>query len=631
MHEDGPAAVYAGPGSGKTRVVTLRAARMAQAGRRLLVTTFTNDATSEMRSRLGRLLDKDRMRATEITTLHALCLRLLRSRRLPFTLLTDEAHRRNLAAAAQAADLEGGVSGFLMRQSYVKNCGVSSKSYRHDGSFEDMDFARIWRAYEKAKADKGMLEFDDLILEAAVLLESDESFRKQCAERYTHIVVDECQDMNAPQYSAALALGRDHKNVMLVGDMDQSLYGFRGADTETFKRFAANRRTQVYELRENYRSTQSIIAFAGALIRQDAERRPVAIVAMRPEGEPVTWQRLGDPDLEAVAVGEHILQLIKRGARPSEIAVLYRVNAQSEAFERNFTAMDIPYTIRDEGDFYSRREVQGMLAYLQFFAARGDREEAYPDEWLLAVLNVPNRKLPGTTGSQLSNHAAIRGRRIWDILPEFHAADLRSHKALRSLQNELQTIDRKLETIAHAGEAVKIVRAVTDFDGWLRRGEGEKNEDERVQNLQRMQAAAAHYPYIGDYLAAVQRVRDESARRKSERAKKRREQDEVTLGTGHSAKGLEWRFVFAAGWSEQLLPHRKAENIAEERRIAYVMATRARDQLWISSTDTWNDSTVAPSRFLSELQIAPPPAVESAAPVAAAETPDTFGGLFLSS
>ncbi len=663
MHDAGPAAVYAGPGSGKTRVVTLRAARLVAQGRRLLVTTFTNDATEEMRSRLKQLLPKERLASAHITTMHALCLQILKLTGTKFQLITDEFLRRNLAETACAADLEGGVGNFLSRLSYQKNTGVTAIAYKHDGSSEDMDFARAWRAYEKAKAEKQLREFDDLILDVAALLEKDEELRKQCAERYTHIIVDECQDMNAPQYAIAFALGRDHKNVMLVGDLDQSLYGFRGADITTFQRFSANPRTKVYELRENYRSTRAILTFADSLIRQDEERRALAFVPTREDGEPVNWHRHADPDVEALAVGEQILHLRQRGAKFSDIAVLYRTNAQSEAFERNFAALEIPYTIREDGDFYARKEVQGILSYLNFFALAADARSGkpmpkllpgqteYPDEWLLALLNVPNRKISRSTGSQLKNHAEIRGKRIWDILPEFHAEDLKTHKGMRLLVQEMKRLDERLHSLLHAGEAVRLIRALTYFDDWLRRDEGgeratAKNKEgdkdnDRIQNIQRMQAAAAHYETIGGYLAAVQKVREEAARRKSERAKKRREQDDVTLGTGHSAKGLEWRYVFGVGWSEDILPHRKAEDINEERRIAYVIATRARDLLTVSSLDSWNDASAAPSRFLTGLQLvesvrAPADQTEMAgtsedliALSSDSHSLDAFGGLFL--
>jgi DNA helicase-2/ATP-dependent DNA helicase PcrA len=625
-HEDGPAAVYAGPGSGKTRVVTLRAAKLAAQGKRLLVTTFTHDATEEMKTRIEQILAQDGPGAAHVATLHALCLQILRAQGAQFQLLTDEFLRRSLAETAQAAELEGGIAGFLTRLSYQKNTGVAHTAYRHDGSSEEMDFARAWRAYEKAKAEKGLREFDDLILDVAAQLEKDEPLRARLAAKYTHILVDECQDMNLPQYRVVFALGRDHKNMMLVGDPDQSLYAFRGADTQTFRRFAAHARTRVYELRENYRSTRAILSFADSLIRQDTERRALAFVPTRPEGEPVTWSRYPDPDSEALAVGEQILRLVRRGAKYREIAVLYRANAQSEAFERHFAALGIPYTIREEGDFYARKEVQGLLAYLNFFTGNAD-------EWLLALLNVPNRKLARTVGAQLRSHAEFRGRRIWDILPEFHALDLRTHRAIRQLTQELTRIEERLPGIPHAGEAIRIIRAATAFDDWLRRSEQNDRDNDRVQNVQRMQAAAAHYATIEAYLEAVQRVRDESARRKAERAKKRRQQDEVTLGTGHAAKGLEWRYVFAAGWSEELLPHRKAEDIAEERRVAYVIATRARDLLTVSSLDSWNDANVAPSRFLTGLRLASAPSPEAGEELPSLtpepESAEAFGGLFL--
>jgi DNA helicase-2/ATP-dependent DNA helicase PcrA len=659
LFEEGPAAVYAGPGSGKTRVVTLRAARMAEQGKKLLVTTFTSDATQEMKARIGQILTKSTLANVHVTTMHALCLQILRGEGLKFGLLTDEFLRRNLAETAQAAELEGGVGGFLSRVSFNKNTAQRADTYTHDGSSEDRDFARAWRAYEKAKAEKELREFDDLIQDVIMLFKKDDSLRARIAARYSHIIVDECQDMNAPQYIVAFALGQEHKNLMLVGDLDQSLYGFRGADTQTFQRFAAHARTKVFELRENYRCTRSILTFADSLIRQDTERRALVFTPTRPEGEPVVWQRYADVDIEALAVGEEIQRLVKRGVKYQEIAVLYRANAQSEALERHFAALEIPYTMREDGDFYARKEVQGLLAYLQFFAgtppsapsdaapevkssAKGSAvvakpAVACPDEWFLALMNVPNRKLNRLTGSHLRNHAEIRGKRIWDILPEFQSADLRTHRALRALREELNKIEAQLNTIAHAGDAVRIIRKVTDFDGWLRRDSGDDRDNDRIQNMQRMQAAAAHYPTIAAYLAAVQKVRDEAARRKAERAKKRRQEDEVTLATGHSAKGLEWRVIFGIGWSEELLPHRKAEDINEERRIAYVMATRARDLLFLSSPDSWNETTIAPSRFLTGLNLVAREPLEDDAVTetdlpdltAEPETADAFGGLFM--
>ena len=656
LFEDGPAAVYAGPGSGKTRVVTLRAARMAEQGKQLLVTTFTSDATQEMKTRIGQILTKTTMKNVHVTTIHALCLQILRGEGLKFGLLTDEFLRRNLAETAQAAELEGGVGGFLSKVSYNKNTGATSETYQHDGSSEDRDFVRAWRAFEKAKAEKDLREFDDLIQSVTALFKKNEELRRRIAARYSHIVVDECQDMNAPQYRVAFALGQEHKNLMLVGDLDQSLYGFRGADIVTFQRYAAHPTTKVFELRENYRCTRSILTFADSLIRQDTERRALVFTPTRPEGDPVIWQRYADVDIEALAVGEEIQSLVKRGVKYQEIAVLYRANAQAEALERHFAELEIPYRMREDGDFYARKEVQGLLAYLNFFAgtataapmaapkATPDKEasgakgvEAYPDEWFLALMNVPNRKLNRMTGSHLRAHAEIRGKRIWDILPQFQGADLKTHRAMRALRDELIKIEAELQTITHAGDAVRIIRRVTDFDGWLRRDSGDDRDNDRIQNLQRMQAAAAHYPTITDYLAAVQKVRDEAARRKAERAKKKREADEVTLATGHSAKGLEWRVVFGIGWAEDLLPHRKAEDINEERRIAYVIATRARDLLFVSTPDSWNETVVAPSRFLTGLNLvareplADDEILEEHLPdlKAEPETADAFGGLFM--
>ena len=651
FHEEGPAAVYAGPGSGKTRVVTLRAAKMAQAGKRLLVTTFTNDATQEMKFRIGQLLDKETMKRVHVTTMHSLCLQILKTQEIKFQLLTDDFQRKGLAEAANAVDLEGGISGFLTAQSFQKNQGVTSATFKHDGSSEEIEFAKVWRAYEKAKSAKGLREFDDLILDTLALLEKNPEIWETASARYTHIVVDECQDMNRPQYAIAFLLGKAHKNLMLVGDLDQSLYGFRGADILTFQRFSANPQTTVYELRENYRSSKTILNFADSLIRQDANRRVLTFLPTRAEGEPIIWNVFPDPDFEAIAVGETILQLKKRGMSFKEMAILYRTNAQSEALERNLTALEIPYKMREDGDFYARKEVQGVLSYLNFFVGTDPNHPApktagealipYSDEWLLALMNVPSRKLSKVTGGQLRSDAEWRGKTIWNSMSEFHAPEMGIQRSLRKLKTELQEIEARLKKISHAGEAVKAIRQITDFDGWLRRDQGGDDKDnDRIQNIARMQAAAAHYPSIAEYLLAIKKVRDESSRRKAERAKSRRELDEVTLSTGHSAKGLEWRCVFAVGWSEEILPHRKAEDMDEERRIAYVIATRAKDLLYLSSLQSWNESTVAPSRFLTGLNLQPIVSLpkEENGEEGGEEIPDllsnetttdAFGGLFM--
>lgn len=602
LHEEGPAAVFAGPGSGKTRVVTLRAARLAHEGNSILVTTFTSDATEEMRTRLKEILPSTALELTHVTTLHALCLAILKKEAKKFELLTDEYQRRNFAESAKASNLERGVRGFLTEVSYRKNTGMSADRYKHDGSTEDIEFAKVWRAYEKIKQEKGLREFDDLLLDALDLLENDLESRNRVASRYQYIIVDECQDMNTPQFAIAFLLGLKHKNLMLVGDLDQSLYGFRGADVRTFRMFASHNATKVYELTENYRSSRSIMRFADSLIRQDTERRSIDFVPIRKEGQPVVWNRYDDADLEALAVGAKVLELNQAGMKFKDMAVLFRMNAQSEALERHFAALEIPYAIREEGDFYARKEIQGILAYLNFFASlqdpRSEPSSRYPDEWLLALLDTTGRKLR-TAGAGLKEYAEMRGRRIWEVMGDYFADDMKTQRGLRYLRQDLEQMEAQILRAKNAGEAVRTIRIVANFDRWLQTGGTDEKDNDRIQNLQQMQAAASHYGTIREYLAAVQKVRDEAARRKSERARKRRDRDEVTFSTGHAAKGLEWQCVFAVGWSENILPHHKSEDIGEERRIAYVIATRAKDLLFVSSLERWNDATVSHSRFLT--------------------------------
>ncbi len=579
-----------------------------------------------MKTRISQLVPKTIPGSAHVTTVHALCLSILRSEGRKFDILTDENRRRGLAEAAHAMELDGGVVGFLTRAGFLKNTGETAATYKPDSSHEDREFARAWKLYEKAKAQQNLLEFDDFLTEVQALMRKEES-RAKWAAKYTHVIVDECQDMNRPQYQIVLALGQDHHNVMLVGDPDQTLYAFRGADLETFRAFSSHPTSHVFELRENFRSTPSIIRFAVSLIRQDLERRTLEFVSTRPDGPEVRWNRYADVEDEAITIAEEIKRLADRGACFRDIAVLYRLNAQAEAIERNFAAGGVPFIAREDGDFYSRKEIAGMLAYLEFF-------RSYSDEWLLSFLNLPNRKLSRSVGSALRTTAEFKGKSIWEILPDFYAPDLKSHRTVRQMQRELEHVNSLLTDLGNAGEAVKLIRKTLEFDAWLRQEEMNDRDNDRIQNLQRMEEAAARYPTIDAYLTAVRKVREETAKRKSERAKKRSQPDAVVLSTGHAAKGLEWRYVFAAGWSEELLPHRKAIGdgsetaIAEERRIAYVMATRARDYLSISSIDYWNGANVEPSRFLTGLQLSSGNLGEDISIEKAEPNQPLMGGLF---
>ncbi len=584
-----------------------------------------------METRLTGMLPAPAMKLVTVSTLHALCLKVLKAELPSFKLVTDPHQQRSLADLAGARDIEGGCRAFLSQVSLAKNMGNTHKTYKPDDSGGDREFARTWRAYEKVKADRGLFDFDDLILAVRDLLSSNEQTRAKYASQYGFIIVDECQDMNGPQFAITLSLGRDHRNVMLVGDLDQSLYAFRGADATTFRAFAKHQATKVFELSHNYRSTQSIMQFADSLIKQDENRHPLPFQATRDEGLPVRWTRLNDADDEAEETAQEILELHKAGLPYNDIAILFRVNAQSEAFERILAAHEIPFASKQDGDFYARKEVQGLITYLQYLAPDEHTNQAYADEWLLALLNVPDRKIHRDVAQQLIHVAQMRNRKVRDILSEFPAPDLRSFKGIKLLADQLAQLETAVSQCTNAGQIVAKIRNITGYDRWIQhdpRGVREQEDDDRIVNIARVEEAAGHYATAADYLKAVRMVREAKQKRSKDR-RGHKHIDEITLVTGHGAKGLEWKVVFAVGWSEFILPHRKAVNYDEERRIAYVIATRARDRLYVSSIDRWNDSITAPSRFLTSLNL-----VASASPardVAAKslETPNSLlGGLF---
>jgi DNA helicase-2/ATP-dependent DNA helicase PcrA len=587
-------------------------------GARVLVTTFTSDATEEMRERITHAAGRADAKSIHITTLHAFCLAVLKRTGRAFQLLTDDGQARGLSEIAGSGELEGGTTEFRRRIGFLKSTGQTSADYRHDGSFEDRELLRVWKAYEAEKAKRGLLEFDDLLTETSRLFAEDMGTLAEWAGRYTHLLVDECQDMNHPQYAIVLALAKAHHNLMLVGDADQSLYAFRGADTETFRRFASHPATRVYELRENYRSVPGVLRFADAVIRQDTNRRPIVLQPTRAEAYEPEWHLLSDADEEAEAVAETILRLRGLGARFREMAVLFRENAQSEAIERIFASAAIPYTAKQGGDFYRRREVAAVLAHLELATT-------HADEWLPTAVATPDRGFNRAAVAELGRAAGFLSRSLWQHLPEFNAPNLKAHRAARRFWAEMQEIEQALRSVRHAGEAIRAVRRITHLDLWLQTRLEDRPDEDHLENLNRLEEAGAHYRTTEEWLEAVRRVRRENERRRAEMKKRSAEQDCVTLATGHGAKGLEWRYVFSIGWSEGLLPHRRSEHIDEERRIAYVMATRARDHLWIGSVRQWNGKELSPSQFLTGISLRSDTDVRL---VAKEEHSSDLGGLF---
>ncbi len=612
---EGPVLVLAGAGTGKTRVVTYRIAYLVEQGTpgaAILGVTFTNKAADQMKDRVARLLARSGRDAGEpwISTFHSFCARLLRREAPRLGLRNDFAiyDEEDQATAVKLALAQRGseeknvpVRGLLERISFAKNHGLSPEQFAAEAFTQwDRTAANIFDAYEQVLRKAGALDFDDLLLRAVEVLGRFEDARAKWSERFGHIQVDEYQDTNRIQYELLRLLAGKRRNLCVVGDEDQSIYGWRGADVGHILRFAEDfPGTKVIRLEQNYRSTQKILNAAGGVVAHNARRLGKTLAATRGEGCNLKFYEARDATAEADYVTAEILQLRRRdpGAR---LAVLYRTNFQSRALEESFRRSGIRYRLLGGFSFYQRAEVKDALAYVRLAIHPHD------DVALLRVLNVPPRGIGKATIEALHALAQEHGGSLWSAIGRAIESP-----AIERAKAPLKDFRELIECLADEREALrpaKLLRVVLDRTGYLDMlARHDSAEDAgRVENLQEllnaMAEGAEHGETLADFLDRAALVSDADAY--DERAP-------VTLLTLHSAKGLEFDHVFLAGLEEGVFPHRRSsaheEDLEEERRLCYVGMTRARETLTLTravyrrtSGNARLESSAA-SRFLREI------------------------------
>jgi len=611
---EGPLLVVAGAGSGKTRVLTYRVAHLINAcgvkPNEILAITFTNKAAGEMRERLEDLLGPV-ARSIWILTFHAACGRILRREaqrlgyRSNFTIY-DQADQVRLTKAC-LEELDRDPKRFVPRGihaqiSAAKNQLVTPEEYAERvSSFHDQTVAEVYDLYQKRLIASNAVDFDDLLMLTVQVLESFPEARERWQKAFRYILVDEYQDTNHAQYRLLQLLAEKHRNVCAVGDPDQSIYAFRGADIRNILEFERDfGETKTIALEQNYRSTNTILESANAVISNNRERKPKNLWSELGEGEPVRVLEVEDEHAEARFVAAEIALLVEEAYNGSEIAIFYRTNAQSRVLEDVLVRQGVGYQVIGGPRFYERAEVKDVVAYLQAI------DNPYDAVSLQRIANRPRRGIGDASLARLQTYADAHGISLWEALGHAEpagiaAAPLRAVGQLHSLLQSLQAGALELEV-------PEVIERVLERSGYMDalRAERTIEAQGRIENLQELVSAAQEYqataaePSLSGFLQEISLYSDQDAIRG--------EQSLVTLMTLHNAKGLEFRAVFMIGLEEGIFPHARSieeQGLEEERRLAYVGMTRAKERLVLTHASArslyGSRSYNLPSRFLDEL------------------------------
>jgi len=620
----GPLLVLAGAGSGKTRVVTFRIAELIKHGTaadRILAVTFTNKAAAEMQERVTGLLGKRRKAKPSISTFHAHCVRVLRRHitRLGYPEQYAIYDRGDQEGIARTVLREIKVPGELMRPgdllyqiSRWKTMSVRPAEASQLAETDKEHLAAMgYRRYQKALQLAGAVDFDDLLLCTEDLFARFEDVRRIEAGRFDHVLVDEYQDTNGSQYRIVKALACDHRNLCVVGDDDQSIYGWRGAEVEHILRFAQDwPGAKVVRLEENYRSTHAILDLANRLIVFNKKRHPKMLRAARPGGEAPRIEQYKDETEEAVAVAADIARRLKdAGAEPRDFAILFRTNEQPRAFETELRKFKIPYILVGGQSFFDRKEVRDIMAYLKVVATPRDEVS------LLRIINNPPRGIGGGTVEKLLAHAVANGVPLWEVLHDLEQVPKLAENARPAIREFVNLVERfrAPRTGQTLTTLLRELIASIGYEAELQRQYPDPNElqarwgaVEEVVNALAAYEREAEAPSLSGFL-------DElilNTREMDDDKEKQLRKNAVALMTLHAAKGLEFPQVYMVGLEEGILPHHRSlgdneSGVDEERRLCYVGITRAQERLTLSLALTrlkWGKPRdTIPSRFLFEV------------------------------
>ena len=593
-HTEGPLLILAGAGSGKTRVITHRIAYIITQRHvppsAVLAVTFTNKAANEMRERVAALLEDVPLDSPpNISTFHSFCVRLLRRDGDPlarvrpgftrrFSIYDDEDQLAIIKAAYRTLGLDEKefmqYRAALSRVSHGKNLKQTPKDfYKNAVNKESEALAAIFEEYEKALRNANALDFDDLLLESVRLLQTDDATREAYNRRLTHVMIDEYQDTNRSQYELMRLLTEKHGNICVVGDEDQSIYSWRGADIKNILDFEHDfPKAHTIRLEQNYRSTKNILAGAGAVVENNQARKGKKLWTESGAGDLIGLYCGYDSENEALFIADQIEKYLASNPK-DHVAVLYRTNSQSRQIEEAMRRYGRKYNVVGGFSFYQRAEIKDTIAYLKLAASNSDSVS------LLRVINTPARGIGRTTVEQIERYGREHGVNLWEAIERIiddQQLSTRSQSSLVLFRNLIQ----ELSLVASTASLPDLLRFILERTGYKKMIQQEKTPESetRLENLGELINAAAEADErgetLGDFLDHAALVADADAFD---------EQATVTLMTLHNAKGLEFPLVFLSGMELGLFPHSRSMNspemLEEERRLCYVGMTRARKRL----------------------------------------------------
>ena len=619
-HFEGPLLILAGAGSGKTRVLTHRVAYLIQVhGVRpdeVVAITFTNKAAGEMKERIGGLVGPI-ARTMWISTFHSMCARLLRREaqrigyKSTFTIHDEDDRRRLIKRCMEELNLDPKrfPPESISRQiSDAKNQLRTAAEFREQGGRFSQVAADVYERYELRHAAMNAMDFDDLLMKTVQLLESFPDRLRHYQQAFRFVLIDEYQDTNHAQYRLANLLADEHRNLAVVGDDDQSIYSWRGADIRNILEFERDYPdAKVIRLEQNYRSTQAILDVANAVVTNNRTRKGKNLWTPRGQGALVQVVEVNDERAEAQFVASEVQKLFEgeagaeRPYGPDEVAVLYRTNAQSRVLEEQFGRYGIAYQVIGGPKFYERAEIRDVVAYLTALVNPDDAQR------LLRVVNTPKRGIGAMSLQRLMAHAAGLGESVWSAMRAADDVPGLSAGARSGLQAFVRLVEGLQAGLADRLVA-EIVRSVLDESGYEAALKAQKTleSEGRLENLEEFAGVAAEYdkradePSLDGFLQEISLYADIDAFADASAL--------ITLMTLHYAKGLEFPVVFVAGMEEGVFPHQRSldeQNVEEERRLAYVGITRAMDRLYLvhaRARTLWGSSQYnPPSRFLDEI------------------------------
>ena len=617
QHTEGPLLILAGAGSGKTKVLTVRIAHLLAQGvnpYEILAITFTNKAAKEMKSRVESLVG-DVANRIWLSTFHSFCAKFLRFEldnflgyNSNFTIYDTSDSQAVIKAALKALNLDDKyypVGAMIGAISDAKNKLLFASDFRKQArDFYQEKVADVYEYYERELRKNNALDFDDLLLVAVKLLQSNEAVLDKYSKRFRYVMIDEYQDTNHAQYLLAKLLASHWKNIAVVGDADQSIYAWRGADIQNILDFEKDYpNCTSIKLEQNYRSTKIILDAANAVIENNEGRPKKNLWTDKTEGAKIQHFTAQSEHEEAAFIGDTIAKKHDiHGVPYGDMAILYRTNAQSRVLEEALIKRALPYTMVGGTKFYDRKEIKDVLAYLRVLY------NPFDDLSLLRIINVPKRSIGATTVAKLQDYARANGTSLFMTLTQLHLVDTIKGKTKEKLE-EFGILIFTLVAEMEDKTVLDILESILDRTGYLAQLEEstDPQDQARVENIGELLSVAKDFQdtnptgTVEDFLEQVALVNDVDSFEQ--------EESKVTLMTLHAAKGLEFPIVFLGGLEEGLFPHSRTlmnpEEIEEERRLAYVGITRAEKELYISNATTrtvfGRTSSYLPSRFIDEI------------------------------